>query len=326
MHTTDGSGRTDGAEGAPSGGPHEAKHARDAGRVGRRLRRALGQAIADFALIAEGDRILCAVSGGKDSFALHELLVELRARAPVTFEVVAVNVDQGQPGFPADVLPRYMAERGHDFVAVKEDTYSIVTDKVPQGKTYCSLCSRLRRAILYRVARERGCNKVALGHHRDDVLATLLMNLVFAGQLKAMPPKLVCDEGDIVVIRPLVYCAEADLAAFAAERAFPIIPCRLCGSQPNSERRAVGELLEALEARQPGARTNMLAALRNVRPSHLLDAGLWRALGLSVAADDPAPAPLPPPEAAAAPVLVPAARLAAGAPGAVVPATEDGGR
>ena len=270
-------------------------------RVARRLARSLGQALTEFAMVAEGDRILCAVSGGKDSFGMHALLADLQRRAPVSFELVAVHVDQGHPGFPVDVLPRYMHQHGHHFMAVREDTYSIVTSKIPEGKTYCSLCSRLRRGILYRVAREQGCNKIALGHHRDDLLATLLLNLVFAGQLKAMPPKLVCDAGDIMVIRPLCYCAESDLAEFARDEAFPIIPCDLCGSGARAavgdvdgraggggggERRAVADLLAAFEQRHAGARANMLAALRNVRPSHLLDAGLWRALGLEVAREE----------------------------------------
>lgn len=243
----------------------------------------MGRAIADFEMLADGDRVLCAVSGGKDSYALHALLVDLARRAPIRFSIVAVNIDQGHPGYPGHLLQEYMAERGHEFVMITEDTYSIVTDKIPADKTYCSLCSRLRRGILYRVARELGCSKIALGHHRDDVVTTLLLNLIFAGQLKAMPPKLISDEGDNVVIRPLVYCAEADLAAFAAEERFPIIPCDLCGSQDNLQRKAVSGLLADLEARHPGARQNILAALGNVRPSHLLDKGLWRRLGLKVA-------------------------------------------
>lgn len=249
----------------------------------RKLGKAMARAIDDFQMIADGDRILCAVSGGKDSFSMHALLADLARRAPVRFEVLALNIDQGQPGFPARVLPDYMAARGHAFHQVTEDTYSIVTDKIPEGKTYCSLCSRLRRGILYRVARELGCTKIALGHHRDDALGTLMLNLIFSGQLKAMPPKLVSDEGDNIVIRPLIYCAEADLAAFAAEEAFPIIPCDLCGSQENLQRKQVGRLLGEMEERWPGARRNMLAALGNVRPSHLFDQGLWKKLGLEVA-------------------------------------------
>jgi tRNA 2-thiocytidine biosynthesis protein TtcA len=251
--------------------------------LAKKLSKAMARAVTDFAMIADGDRILCAVSGGKDSYAMHALLVDLQRRAPVRFELVAVNIDQGHPGYPGHLLEGYMRAGGHAFRLVAEDTYSIVTEKIPEGKTYCSLCSRLRRGILYRLAREMGCTKIALGHHRDDTITTLMLNLVFAGQLKAMPPKLVTDEGDQVVIRPLVYCAEDDLAAFAAEQAFPIIPCDLCGSQENLQRKAISRLLADLEARSPGARRNMLAALGNVRPSHLLDKGLWQKLGLEVA-------------------------------------------
>jgi tRNA 2-thiocytidine biosynthesis protein TtcA len=243
----------------------------------------MGRAVTEFDMIADGDRILCAVSGGKDSYAMHALLVDLARRAPIRFSVIAVNIDQGHPGYPGHLLRDYMAERDHEFLMVAEDTYSIVTEKIPPNKTYCSLCSRLRRGILYRLARELGCSKIALGHHRDDAITTLLLNLVFAGQLKAMPPKLVSDDGDNVVIRPLIYCAEDDLAAFAAEQRFPIIPCDLCGSQENLQRKAISRLLADLDARHPGARQNMLAALSNVRPSHLLDKRLWERLGLEVA-------------------------------------------
>jgi tRNA 2-thiocytidine biosynthesis protein TtcA len=249
----------------------------------RKLARSMARAVADFEMIADGDKILCAVSGGKDSYALHALLVDLARRAPVRFEVLAVNVDQGHPGYPGHLLTDYMAAGGHPFLMVSEDTYAIVTEKIPEGKTYCSLCSRLRRGILYRLARELGCTKIALGHHRDDAITTLMLNLIFSGQLKAMPPKLVSDDGDNVVIRPLVYCAEDDLAAFAAEERFPIIPCDLCGSQENLQRKAVSRMLADIDARWPGARRNMLAALGNVRPSHLFDKGLWDQLGLEVA-------------------------------------------
>lgn len=249
----------------------------------RKLTRALGRAIADFDLIEDGDRILVAVSGGKDSYTLLHLLRRMQERAPVRFELKVVNVDQGHPGYPGHLLEEYMAREGYDFRMVKEDTYSIVTEKIPAGKTFCSLCSRLRRGILYRVAGELGCTKIALGHHRDDILQTLFLNLFFAGQLAAMPPKLVGDEGRNVVIRPLVYCAEEDIRAFAAAQAFPILPCDLCGSQDNLQRKVVGRLLDDLEARQPGVKNIMLSALQNVRPSHLLDASLWRRLGLEAA-------------------------------------------
>jgi tRNA 2-thiocytidine biosynthesis protein TtcA len=243
----------------------------------------MARAVTDFGMIEDGDRILCAVSGGKDSYAMHALLLELRERAPVRFDVVAVNIDQGHPGYPGHLLRDYMSARGHAFQMIAEDTYTIVTEKIPEGKTYCSLCSRLRRGILYRVAREMGATKIALGHHRDDAVTTLMLNLIFAGQLKAMPPKLVTDDGAHVVIRPLIYCAEDDLAAFAVEQAFPILPCDLCGSQENLQRKAVSRLLADLDQRYPGARRNMLAALGNVRPSHLFDKGLWKKLGLEVA-------------------------------------------
>lgn len=252
----------------------------------RKLTKAMARAIDDFAMIADGDRILCAVSGGKDSYSMHALLVDLARRAPVSFEVIAVNIDQGHPGYPGQTLTDYMTARGYPFRMVAEDTYSIVTDKIPEGKTYCSLCSRLRRGILYRLAREMGCTKIALGHHRDDAITTLMLNLIFSGQLKAMPPKLVSDDGDNVVIRPLIYCAEDDLAAFAVEEQFPILPCDLCGSQENLQRKQISGLLAELDERHPGARRNMLAALGNVRPSHLFDKGLWQKLGLEVARED----------------------------------------
>jgi len=244
----------------------------------------MSTAIIDFGMIEEGDRILCAVSGGKDSYAMHDLLVDLAKRSPMRFSLVAVNVDQGHPGYPGHLLTAYMREQGHEFRMVAEDTYSIVTSTIPEGKTYCSLCSRLRRGILYRIAQEMGCTKIALGHHREDALATLLMNLFFAGSLKSMPPKLHADDGTNVVIRPLVYCAEDDIAAYAAERAFPILPCDLCGSQEQLQRKRMNRLLDDMERDHPGTKASMLGALGNVRPSQLFDRGLWSALGLPVAA------------------------------------------
>src|ERR1700691_4928418 len=207
----------------------------------------MARAVTRFAMIEDGDRILVAVSGGKDSYTMLHLLRALQRRAPVQFSLKVVNVDQGHPGYPGHVLREYMAREGHDFTMIEEDTYSIVTDKIPAGKTYCSLCSRPRRGILYRVAKELGCNKIALGHHRDDVLQTLFLNMMFAGQLGAMPARLVADEGRLIVIRPLVYCAEEDIRALAALAAFPTIPCDLCGAQPQLQRKAVGRMLDELE-------------------------------------------------------------------------------
>jgi tRNA 2-thiocytidine biosynthesis protein TtcA len=254
--------------------------------VEKKLGRATSRAIADFSMIEDGDRLMVAVSGGKDSYTMLHLLRSLQRKAPVRFELRVVNVDQGHPGYPGHVLREYMAREGYDFTMIEEDTYSIVTEKIPKGKTYCSLCSRLRRGILYRVAKELGCNKIALGHHRDDVLQTLLLNLLFAGQLGAMPPRLVADGGSLVVVRPLVYCAEEDIRTFAELARFPILPCDLCGTQEQLQRKAMARLLEQLERDNPGTKTVMLSALQNVRPSHLLDRGLWRALGLAVASEE----------------------------------------
>jgi tRNA 2-thiocytidine biosynthesis protein TtcA len=271
--------------------------------VEKKLGRAVSRAIADFSMIEEGDRLLVAVSGGKDSYTMLHILRSLQRKAPIRFELRAVNVDQGHPFYPASVLREYMAREGYDFTMIEEDTYSIVTEKIPEGKTYCSLCSRLRRGILYRVAKELGCNKIALGHHRDDILQTLFLNLFFAGQLGAMPPRLLADGGSLVVVRPLVYCAEEDIRAFSELAQFPILPCDLCGSQENSQRKAMARMLDQLERDHPGTKTVMLSALQNVRPSHLLDQRLWRSLGLAGLAgleeggDDPlspASVPIPP--------------------------------
>jgi tRNA 2-thiocytidine biosynthesis protein TtcA len=252
----------------------------------KKLGRATSRAIADFSMIEQGDRLLVAVSGGKDSYTMLHLLRSLQRKAPIDFAIRVVNVDQGHPGYPGHVLREYMAREGHDFTMIEEDTYSIVTEKIPKGKTFCSLCSRLRRGILYRVAKELGCNKIALGHHRDDVLQTLFLNLVFAGQLGAMPPRLVADNGSLIVVRPLVYCAEEDIRAFSELAAFPILPCDLCGTQEHLQRKVMARLIDQLERENPGAKNVMLSALQNVRPTHLLDQRLWRSLGLAAAPDD----------------------------------------
>ena len=243
-------------------------------KLQKRLRRNVGQAIADFNMIEEGDKIMVCLSGGKDSFAMLDILMSLKASAPIHFDLVAVNLDQKQPGFPEHVLPEYLATLGVDFKIVEEDTYSIVKDKVPEGKTTCALCSRLRRGILYRTAQELGCTKIALGHHRDDILETLFLNMFYGGKLKGMPPKLASDNGELIVIRPLAYVDERDLVAWAEHRRFPIIPCNLCGSQENLQRQQVGEMLRQWQRQHPGRIESMFTALQNVVPSHLMDARL----------------------------------------------------
>ena len=240
-------------------------------KLEKRLCRQVGEAIVDYNMIEEGDKVMVCMSGGKDSYAMLDILLKMQARAPISFELIAVNLDQKQPGFPADVLPKYLTQLGMKFRIETQDTYSIVKEKVPEGKTMCSLCSRLRRGILYRVAGELGCNKIALGHHRDDILQTFFLNMFFGGKLKSMPPKLVSDGGDHMVIRPLAYVAEKDLVRWAAYRQFPIIPCTLCGSQDGLQRQVVGGMLREWEKKFPGRIENMFAALQNVVPSHLLD-------------------------------------------------------
>ena len=251
------------------------KRSVDLGKLEKRLHRLVGQAIADFNMIADGDKVMVCVSGGKDSYTLLDILMSLRRRAPIRFDIVAVNLDQKQPGFPEHVLPEYLAARGVPFHIVAQDTYSIVKRLILEGKTMCSLCSRLRRGILYRVAAELGATKIALGHHRDDMLQTLFMNMFFGGRMKGMPPKLVSDDGKNIIIRPLAYVAEPDLERWAAFRAFPIIPCTLCGNQENLQRVQIRLMLRQWEREFPGRIDNLFTAMGNVVPSHLMDRKLY---------------------------------------------------
>jgi tRNA 2-thiocytidine biosynthesis protein TtcA len=262
--------------------PDEAKKAQNPERaayelnkLSKRLHRLAGQAITDFNMIEEGDKVMVCMSGGKDSYAMLDILLNLQARAPIRFELVAVNLDQKQPGFPEHVLPEYLTSRGVPFHIENQDTYSIVKRVIPEGKTTCGLCSRLRRGILYRVAGELGCTKIALGHHRDDILQTLFMNMFFGSKLKGMPAKLVSDDGRNVVIRPLAYVPEADLERWAEHRQFPIIPCTLCGSQDNLQRVQISQMLRDWDKRFPGRVDNLFSALGNIVPSHLMDRNLF---------------------------------------------------
>jgi len=249
----------------------ERKDSYESNKLVKRLRRQVGEAVADYGMIAGGDKVMVCLSGGKDSYALLDVLLYLRERAPVDFDLVAVNLDQKHPGYPEHVLPEYLTRLGVPFRIEQQDTYSTVKRLIPEGKTMCSLCSRLRRGVLYRVAGELKATKIALGHHRDDALETFLLNLFFSGQLKAMPPKLRSDDGKNVVIRPLIYCEEADLAAYAEQKQFPIIPCNLCGSQETLKRNEMKQLLREWEKRYPGRVETMLNSLKHVRTSHLLD-------------------------------------------------------
>ena len=249
------------------------------------LRGLAGKAIGDYRMIEDGDRVMVCLSGGKDSYTLLDLLLSLQRKAPVTFELVAVNLDQKQPGFPAHILPTYLTSLGVSHHIVTEDTYSIVTRVIEPGKTMCGLCSRLRRGILYRVADELGATKIALGHHRDDIVETLFLNMFFGARLKAMPPKLKSDDGKHVVIRPLAYCAERDIARYARGRDFPIIPCNLCGSQENMKRREVKAMLASWESEDPGRTDRLFRSLQNVTPSHLADRELFDFEGLTGAED-----------------------------------------
>ncbi|MCG3764689.1 tRNA 2-thiocytidine(32) synthetase TtcA [Vibrio cincinnatiensis] len=244
-------------------------------KLQKRIRRNTGQAIADFNMIEDGDRIMVCLSGGKDSFTMLDILMSLQKSAPVSFSLVAVNLDQKQPGFPEHILPEYLASLGVEYQIIEEDTYSIVQDKIPEGKTTCSLCSRLRRGILYRTAKALGATKIALGHHRDDILETLFLNMFYGGKMKGMPPKLVSDNGEHVVIRPLAYCREKDIIKYADMRGYPIIPCNLCGSQPNLQRQNIKQMLNGWDKQFPGRIETMFRAMQNVVPSHLADFELF---------------------------------------------------
>jgi tRNA 2-thiocytidine biosynthesis protein TtcA len=254
---------------------------RETHKLEKRLCRQVGQAIMDFNMIEEGDRVMVCMSGGKDSYGLLDILLKMQQRAPIRFEIVAVNLDQKQPGFPDHILPEYLKALGVEYYIETQDTYSIVKRNIPEGKTMCSLCSRLRRGILYGVARRLKCNKLALGHHRDDMLQTFFLNMFFAGKLKGMPPKLTSDNGEFVVIRPLANVAEKDLVRWAAHRQFPIIPCSLCGSQENLQRVQIGNMLRAWEKQYPGRTETMFTALQNVAPSHLMDPKLFDFKGVA---------------------------------------------
>ena len=251
--------------------PAAAKPSRTLQRLAARLRGAVGKAIADYNMISAGDRVMVCLSGGKDSYTLLDMLLSLQRSAPLHFELIAVNLDQKQPGFPATVLPRYLEAAGVPYHIIEQDTYSVVQRVVPAGRTLCGLCSRLRRGALYRFARESGVSKIALGHHRDDIVETLFLNLFFGGRLKAMAPKLLSDDGRHIVIRPLSYVAEADIARYARGRAFPLIPCKLCGSQDNMQRRAVKKMLAEWELSFPGRSASIFSALRNIETAHLAD-------------------------------------------------------
>lgn len=254
-------------------------------RLKKRLESEAGKAIGDYNMIEEGDTILVCLSGGKDSHAMLSILMALQQRAPVNFKLIAMNLDQKQPGFPADVLPNYLAGLGVEYLIVEQDTYSIVKEKIPEGKTTCSLCSRLRRGVIYRTAKELGANKIALGHHRDDIVHTAFLNMLFGGKLKAMPPKLVTDDGAHIVIRPLAYCSEADIAKFARGMEFPIIPCNLCGSQSNLQRQKIREMMADWDKKFPGRTEAVFTALQNVVPSHLADTALYDFKSLKTGGD-----------------------------------------
>ena len=260
----------------------ERKAEQELDRLEHRLLGAIGKASVDFGMLEEGDRVMVAVSGGKDSHAMLALLREVERRAPFSFSIIAVNLDQGHPGYPAELLPNYFESEGYDYRIISEDTYSIVKEKIPEGKTYCSLCSRLRRGVLYNTAVELGCTKIALGHHRDDAIQTLMLNLLYSGQIASMPPKLYSDDGRNTVIRPLAYCTEAEIARYAELKAFPIVPCDLCGSQDQLKRQRVKALIAELAEENSNIPGNLFAALSRVRPTQLYDRELLAKLGDSV--------------------------------------------
>jgi tRNA 2-thiocytidine biosynthesis protein TtcA len=261
------------------------KHEYEAGKLAKRLRHQVGQAIADFNMIQDGDRVMVCLSGGKDSYTLLDILLKLQAKAPVRFELTAVHLDQKQPGYDAEVLPNYLRGLGVPFEILEQDTYSVVKRVIPEGKTMCSLCSRLRRGSLYTYAAEHGYSKIALGHHRDDIVETLFLNLFHQGSLKAMPPKLRSDDGRNVLIRPLAYCAEDDIAEYAAQQGFPIMPCNLCGSQENLQRKAIKAMLAEWDRKHPGRVDSIFRAIGNVAPSQLADPKLFDFAGLGAGGD-----------------------------------------
>ena len=258
------------------------KNQLEANKLQKRLRRNVGKAIADYNMIEAGDRVMVCLSGGKDSYAMLDILMNLQASAPIEFELIAVNLDQKQPGFPTEVLPNYLEALGVNYHILEKDTYSIVTSKVPEDKTFCGLCSRLRRGTLYGFAQKIGATKVALGHHRDDIVETLFLNMFYQGKLKAMPPKLLADDKQTMVIRPLAYCRESDLQALAELKEFPIIPCNLCGSQDGLQRQVVKEMLQVWERQHPGRMDTIFKAIKNVSPSQLADTDLFGFTGLQL--------------------------------------------
>lgn len=264
--------------------PDRVRH--EYGKLQQRLRRNVGKAIADYNMIEAGDKVMVCLSGGKDSYTMLDILLALQKKAPVEFELLAVNLDQKQPGFPEGVLPDYLHGLGVPYQIIEQDTYSVVKRVVPEGKTMCSLCSRLRRGSLYTFARAHGVTKIALGHHRDDIIATLFLNMFFGSRLKAMPPKLLSDDGENIVIRPLAYCKESDIARYAEAREFPIIPCNLCGSQEQLQRKQLRKMMEDWERNFPGRLENVFRSLQNVSASHLADTTLYDFAGLGAAADD----------------------------------------